>query len=69
MPTEPQPNRSQITTSKRPVILTVDDEPEVLNSVARDLRRHYARDYQVLPVLGGAEAIEALEGLALKDGA
>ena len=53
-------------TTSRPVILTVDDEPEVLNSVARDLRRHFARDYQILPVLGGAEAIEAIEGLALK---
>jgi thioredoxin reductase (NADPH) len=56
-------------TTSRPVILTVDDEPEVLNSVARDLRRHFARDYQILPVLGGAEAIEAIEGLALKDNA
>jgi thioredoxin reductase (NADPH) len=56
-------------TTSRPVILTVDDEPEVLNSVARDLRRHFARDYQILPVLGGPEAIEAIEGLALKDDA
>ena len=56
-------------TTSRPVILAVDDEPEVLNAVARDLRRHYARDYQILPVVGGAEAIEAIEGLSLKDGA
>ena len=48
-------------TTSRPVILAVDDEPEVLNAVARDLRRHYARDYQILPVVGGAEAIEAIE--------
>jgi thioredoxin reductase (NADPH) len=48
------------------VILTVDDEPEVLNAVARDLRRQYAREYQILSANGGEEAIAAIEALALQ---
>ena len=31
----------------RPVILAVDDEPQVLNAVERDLRQHYGRDFRV----------------------
>ncbi|CAN5317547.1 FAD-dependent oxidoreductase [soil metagenome] len=53
-------------TAPRPVILAVDDEPEVLHAVARDLRREYARDYQIASAGGGQEAIEAMDGLALK---
>ena len=30
------------------VILAVDDDPQVLRAVERDLRRKYARDYRVL---------------------
>ena len=32
----------------KPVILTVDDEPEVLGAIERDLRRKFGKDYQVL---------------------
>jgi len=31
----------------RPVLLAVDDDPEVLRAVDRDLRRHYADRYRV----------------------
>ena len=30
-----------------PVILAVDDEPQVLNAVERELRQHFGRDFCV----------------------
>ncbi|HXW14130.1 MAG TPA: response regulator, partial [Terriglobia bacterium] len=47
----------------KPVLLTVDDDPEVLHAVERDLRRRYAERYRVLRVDSGAAALEALKGL------
>jgi thioredoxin reductase (NADPH) len=32
----------------RPVIFTVDDDPEVLGAIERDLRQHYRSDYRIL---------------------
>ena len=32
----------------KPVLFTVDDDPQVLAAIARDLRERYARDYRVL---------------------
>ena len=48
----------------RPVILSVDDDPQVLASIERDLRDHYADDYRVLTAQSGAEAVETLTELA-----
>ncbi len=50
----------------KPVILTVDDDPEVLRAVERDLRRHYAREYRVLRADSGASALETLGKLKLR---
>jgi len=47
----------------KPVLLTVDDDPEVLRAVERDLRRRYAERYRVLRADSGATALEALRGL------
>jgi thioredoxin reductase (NADPH) len=47
----------------KPVILTVDDDPNVLAAVARDLRRRYAEQYRVLRADSGAAALEALREL------
>ena len=52
---------------QKPVILAVDDEPEVLRAVQRDLRAQYARDYRVMGAVGGEQAIETLDELALRD--
>lgn len=46
-----------------PIILTVDDEPQVLNAIERDLRSHYRSDYRVLKAGSGAEALQALQQL------
>jgi thioredoxin reductase (NADPH) len=45
----------------KPIILTVDDEPQVLNAVARDLQTYYRRDYQVVKAGSGAEALTAVK--------
>ncbi|MFQ5523261.1 MAG: hypothetical protein ACE5F5_06745 [Acidimicrobiia bacterium] len=53
-------------TDVKPVILAVDDEPEVLRAVQRDLRSRYAAEYRILGAGGGAEAIETIKGLATR---
>src|SRR5467141_3126792 len=47
----------------KPVLLTVDDDAEVLRAVERDLRRRYAERFRVLRADSGAAALEALRGL------
>ncbi len=47
----------------KPVILAVDDDPEVLGAVERDLRQHYRSDYRVLKAGSGREALEATRQL------
>ena len=46
-----------------PILMTVDDEPEVLLAVERDLRRQYGADYRVLRAGSGEEALAALSDL------
>jgi thioredoxin reductase (NADPH) len=41
----------------RPVILTVDDDREVLAAIDRDLRQRYRADYRVLRASSGEEAL------------
>ena len=43
----------------KPVILTVDDDAEVLGAIDRDLRQHYRSDYRILKANSGREALEA----------
>src|SRR5881396_2053283 len=47
----------------KPVLLTVDDDPEVLNAVERDLRQHFRTDYRVVKASSGAEALDAVRQL------
>jgi len=51
----------------KPVILTVDDDPEVLRAVQRDLRRHYSEEFRVVAASSGTEALEALRDLNLRN--
>jgi len=53
----------------KPVIITVDDDAEVLHAVERDLRRRYAENYRVLRADSGASALEALKGLKRRNNA
>ncbi|GAA1326003.1 FAD-dependent oxidoreductase [Pseudonocardia xinjiangensis] len=50
----------------KPVLMTVDDDPGVSRSVARDLRRRYGQDYRVVRAESGREALEALRELTLR---
>jgi thioredoxin reductase (NADPH) len=51
----------------KPVLLSVDDDPEVLRAVQRDLRSRYGSRYRVLGAESGAAALNALEQLKLRD--
>ena len=51
----------------KPFILTVDDEPQVLNAIERDLRRHYQDQYRVLKSTSGKEALDTLVRLRERD--
>src|SRR5258706_7795706 len=46
-----------------PVLLTVDDDAEVLRAIERDLRRHYADRYRVLRADSGVVALDTLRQL------
>ncbi len=47
----------------KPVILAVDDEPEVLNAIERDLRHHFSSAYRVMKARSGAEALDTARQL------
>lgn len=51
----------------RPVLLAVDDDPPVLNAVERDLRDRYAEHYRVVAASSGAEALDILRTLRLRE--
>ncbi len=51
----------------RPVILAVDDEAAVLQAVRSDLRSQYGKHYRIVVASGGAQAIEVLRELKLRE--
>jgi thioredoxin reductase (NADPH) len=51
----------------KPVIWTVDDDPDVLRAVERDLRRHYGDRYRVISADSGPSALEATKQLKLRN--
>ncbi len=51
----------------KPVILTVDDDPEVLQAVARDLRRAYGDRFRVIRADSGSSALEVVQQLKLRN--
>jgi thioredoxin reductase (NADPH) len=44
----------------KPVILAVDDDPQVLAAVRRDLRTRYAESYQIVAAPSGRDALDAV---------
>ncbi len=50
-----------------PILLTVDDDPEVSRSLARDLRQQYGEDYRIRRAESGSAALDALKELKLRD--
>jgi len=51
----------------KPFILTVDDDPDVLRAVERDLRRQYGSRYRIIAAESGRAALEAVEQLKIRN--
>lgn len=47
----------------KPVIFILDDEPQVLNAVERDLRQHFRGDYRIVKATSGVEGLETVKQL------
>ena len=47
----------------KPIILLLDDEPQVLNAIERDIRAHYGKDYRIVKAGSGSEALQMLQQL------
>src|ERR1700674_511443 len=50
-----------------PILLTVDDDPEVSRSLARDLRQQYGEEYRIRRAESGQAALAAIKELKLRD--
>ncbi|MEM6377263.1 MAG: FAD-dependent oxidoreductase [Bacteroidota bacterium] len=46
---------------ENPVILTIDDEPQVLKAIERDLRDRYHKDYRILKANSGMEGMDLVK--------
>ncbi|HSJ26570.1 MAG TPA: FAD-dependent oxidoreductase [Acidimicrobiia bacterium] len=51
----------------RPSIVLVDDDPEVLASVERDIRHRYASSYRVVSAGSGADALSLVDRLMVRE--
>jgi thioredoxin reductase (NADPH) len=51
----------------KPVMLTVDDDPEVLRAIERDLRGHYADRYRVMRANSGSAGLSTLRELKARN--
>ena len=54
---------------RKPVLLTVDDNPSVSRAVARDLRRHVGDSFRVVRSESGPQALDTLRELKLRGAA
>ncbi len=54
---------------QKPVILTVDDDPEVLRAIERDLKKHFEEKYRVLRAESGRAALDLLRRLQQRNDA
>lgn len=51
----------------RPVLLTVDDDPNVLRAIERDLRQQYGNRFRILKTNSGYKALELVKQLKLRN--
>lgn len=51
----------------KPVLLTVDDDPEVLRAIERDLRGRYAQQYRIMRADSGSAALTTLRELKARN--
>ena len=53
----------------KPVIFTVDDDPDVLQAIERDLRSRYSERYRIMRAASASEALETLHRLKSRNDA
>jgi thioredoxin reductase (NADPH) len=51
----------------RPVLLTVDDDAQVVRAIERDLRQHYGKRFRVLKAESGRKALQLVKQLKLRN--
>ena len=51
----------------KPALFSIDDDPEVLQAIKRDLQQVYGRNYRVLSVDSGEKALSVLQTLKLRN--
>ncbi len=51
----------------KPVILSIDDELQVLNAIVRDLQEKFGSKYRIMKATSGAEALDTLRQLKLRN--
>jgi thioredoxin reductase (NADPH) len=51
---------------KKPIIFSIDDDPQVLQAIQRDLRKEYRKGYRILSTSSANEALDSLKDLKLK---
>ena len=62
----PSPLANASARPRKPVMMTIDDDPSVSRAVARDLRRNYGEDHRIVRAESGADALETLKELKLR---
>jgi thioredoxin reductase (NADPH) len=50
---------------KKPILLTIDDDPEVLQAISRDLRRAYGESFRIVRVDSGERALDVARQVRL----
>jgi thioredoxin reductase (NADPH) len=50
----------------KPVLLTVDDDPQVLRAIERDLRQRFGAEHRIVRADSGAAALDALKQLKVR---
>lgn len=48
---------------KKPIILSVDDDPQVMRSIMADMRSNYKSDYRIISTVSALEALESIASL------
>ncbi|MCX2485442.1 response regulator [Pedobacter sp. MR2016-24] len=51
----------------RPIIFTIDDDPQVLRAISRDLKKQYGNEYKILSTTSANEALESITELKNSD--
>jgi thioredoxin reductase (NADPH) len=48
---------------ERPIIFSIDDDPQVLNAISRDLKARYSSNYKIMSTTSAQEALESIKEL------